>query len=78
MRVTIAFDEELLARAKAEAARLRQTLSEYVADAVAARMHGDLDRQPPAVPVFTRGRLRPGVDATTNRGLLEAMGDDRG
>lgn len=80
MRTTITLSDELLENAKIEAGKRRQTLSDYISDAVAARIAGAAQTSrtaPPAVPVFTRGRLRPGVDATTNRGLLEAMEDGR-
>lgn len=75
MRTTITIDDEVLARAKDRAAERRQTLGEFVQDAVALKL-ATLDTAPrPRVdpPVFTRGRFRAGIDVTTNRGLFDAL-----
>lgn len=75
MRTTLAIDDHLLAAAKREARRRGLTLGRLVEEALrrelsAPRRAGTV----PPVPVFRGGTgLRPGVDASSTRALLEAL-----
>ena len=73
MRTTIALDPELLAEAKARAARRGTTLSEVVADALRASFQrvpqgGELL---PELPVFQGDGLQPGVDLDDSGSLWD-------
>ena len=75
MRTTLAINDHLLRTAKREARRCGLTLGELVEAAlrreIAARQAAG---ERPAVPVLRgRGGLRPGVDATSNRALLDLI-----
>lgn len=80
MKTTLDIDDHLLADAKAHAARQRTTLTRLVEEG----LHLRLQRRSvaaratkPQLPVFKgRGGLRPGVDPTSNKALLEAADDD--
>ncbi len=73
MRTTISIDEHLLAEARERARRRRQTLGQYIEDAL-RREFGRVSAQAPPVPVFSGGRgPRPGVDLTSNRALQEVL-----
>lgn len=79
MKTTLDLDDELLARAKAHAARERTTLTRLVEEGLGLRMRRRSRTESPAkpLPVFRgRGGLRPGIDAASNRSLFEAAGDD--
>ncbi len=77
MRTTIAIDDHLLAQAKARAAERRITLGRYVEEALALRLVSPEDRPRRAVPVFRGGTgPAPGVDATSNRSMLDAIDED--
>lgn len=75
MRTTVAIEDELLDRAKDLARNRGTTLGELIEEA----LRGELGRPsgadtPPEVPVFEGGQgLRPGVDALSNRALLEVL-----
>ncbi len=79
MRTTVNVDDRLLASAKQRAGTLGLTLGELVERA----LRDELAREArpaagPPVPVFAGGKgLRPGVDATSTRALLEALDEDR-
>lgn len=75
MRTTISIDDRLLEEAKHRASESRQTLGQFVEDAVRRRL-AEQDSRPPApeIPVFSRGKgLRPGVDASSNAALLDLL-----
>lgn len=75
MRTTISIDDRLLEEAKHRASQSRQTLGQFVEDAVLRRL-AEHDGRPPAreIPVFSRGKgLRPGVDANSNAALLDLL-----
>ena len=76
MRTTISLDERVLAKAKERAHARRVTLGEYIEQAVRRDLLAE-DKCPvevPTFPIFTRGTgVAPGVDATTNRGLYDAL-----
>lgn len=75
MRTTLAIDDVLLAVAKRRAAEQGLTLGHFVERAV----RHELARQDPTgprpeVPVHHGvGGVRPGVDVTSNRSVLEAL-----
>lgn len=76
MRTTVAIADELLASAKSEARRRGLTLGQYVEAALRSQLAGRTEGTPPVVPVLRGGSgLRPGVDASSYRTLLEAMED---
>ncbi|MBN1947538.1 MAG: hypothetical protein JW797_17840 [Bradymonadales bacterium] len=64
MRTTISIEDELLQRAKIEAARASLSLSQFVENALREVLEGRdrlSDRERPSLPTV-RGRLRPGID----------------
>lgn len=75
MRTTVAIADQLLRTAKREA-RLRGL---SLGGLIEAALRRELSRRAevragPAVPVFREGRgVRPGIDITSNRALLEAL-----
>jgi len=74
MRTTIAIDDDLLAEAKALAARRRTTLSEVIAEGLrlSLSVSNGCDDELEPVPVYQgRGGPRPGVDLSNNAALLE-------
>lgn len=77
MRTTLAIDDSLLGLAKRRARARGLTLGQYVEEALRqALARGPVTGPRPEVPVFSGGTgLRPGVDATSNRSLLESMDD---
>jgi hypothetical protein len=75
VKATIDIRGELLAQARAQAARERTTLGAMVEEGLVLRLRsitprgGDLN----ALPVSPRrGGLRPGIDGSRNRSLLDA------
>ncbi|MGI8627929.1 MAG: CopG family transcriptional regulator [Geodermatophilaceae bacterium] len=76
MRTTVAIADELLASAKSEARQLGMTLGEYIEEALRSQLAVRTQGTPPVVPVLRGGSgLRPGVDASSYRTLLEAVED---
>jgi len=75
MRTTIRIDDALLVEAKTRAVRSGRTLNEVVEAALrqafAARDPAGAGRA--ALPVFSQGRLRPGVDLDDTASLLDVM-----
>lgn len=74
MRTTITIDDDLLVEAKTRAATTGRTLNEVVEDALRqafARRTATAGR--PVLPVFTGGRLAPGVDLDDSAALLDLM-----
>lgn len=81
MRTTLAVDDHLLVAAKRRARERGQTLGQLVEDALRRELSTPTAPAPApaAVPVFRGGGgLRPGVDATSNRALREALDADVG
>lgn len=80
MKTTLNLNDQLLADAKALAARQRTTLTRLIEEGLQLRLRaqsnlGSLD--PVRLPVFNgRGGLLQGVDPTSNQALLRALGDD--
>lgn len=75
MRTTVDLPKELLAEAKARAAREGRTLSEVVADAVRGSFARSAarEREPVALPTFKGNGLQPGVDLDDSAALLDLM-----
>lgn len=75
MRTTVSIDDQLLELAKLRAHERHQTLGEFVESAIQHYLGSETKRrEAQAVPVFRRGTgLVPGVDASSNRGLLDAL-----
>lgn len=82
MRTTISLDDELLRRAKLEAADRGTTLSGVIADA----LRSDLERVQPhqrcepfaMVTFFGEGGSHPDVDINDNRALRDLLDEDGG
>lgn len=69
-------DDRLLAAAKASARQAGQTLGEYVEESLRLRLAAKQSTARPRLPVFDQGTgLRPGVDASSNRSLYDALDD---
>lgn len=80
MRTTVNIDENLLAEAKAVAARTRRTLGDVVDDALRAVL---VDRAAPrqrarvVLPTDGGSGLQPGVDLEDKEAMAELLGDNR-
>jgi Arc/MetJ family transcription regulator len=81
MRTTIKIDDELLAEAKARAASSGRTLNSVVEDALRqalARRPSKHRTRRLELPMFSGGRLLPGIDLDDSAALLDVMeGFDR-
>lgn len=79
MRTTIRIDDHLLRSAKRRARRRGLTLGQLVEEALRKEMaRRELDETGPAIPVFRGGGgVRPGIDVSSTRALLEALDEDR-
>ena len=75
MRTTVDLPDDLLAEAKARAAREGRSLSELVADAVRSSFQrtAAADRELVELPTFGEGGLQPGVDLDDSAALLDLM-----
>lgn len=78
MRTTVRLDDDLLAEAKALAARTGRTLTQVIEDS----LRESLSRAPAGksrrvkLPVVRGGRLRPGVNLDSMSELLDIMEND--
>ncbi|MFP3899590.1 MAG: CopG family transcriptional regulator [Acidimicrobiia bacterium] len=78
MRTTVAVDDNLLAAAKQRAHERGVSLGTVIEDALRATLMRAPQRERPAIPVFREGTgVRPGIDVTSTRALLEALDADR-
>lgn len=77
MRTTIRLEDQLLAEAKALAARTGRTLTQVIQDALqqALAPPGDRTARPLKLPTFDGRGVRPGVDLDDYGGLLDLMED---
>jgi hypothetical protein len=75
MRTTVRLDQELLAQAKALAARTHRTLNELIEQALRARIEVERSAQRPAgsIPTFSGRGPRPGIDINDTSTLLDQM-----
>lgn len=75
MRTTVSIDDQLLRAAKRRARQAGLTLGRFIE----AALRRELARSPsaegrPEIPTFRAGTgLRPGIEATSTRALLEAL-----
>ena len=80
MKTTLDLNDQLLADAKALAAQQRTSLTRLIEEGLQLRlraMAAGPARVRARLPVFKgRGGLVMGVDARSNKALLEALGDD--
>jgi hypothetical protein len=74
VRTTVTIDDRLLALAKERARAERRTLGQVVEDALQHHLMREQVVATSELPVFAQGTgIRPGVNAGTNRGLLDAL-----
>ena len=83
MKTTLNIDDQLLADAKVLAAQQRTTLTRLIEEGLQwrlqaqARAANSQSRRQPRLPVLKgRGGLVGGVQPTSNKALLAALGDD--
>jgi hypothetical protein len=81
MKTTLDLDDDLLARAKAQAARERTSLTALIEEGLRLRLRsrrrGPGKPAPLRLSVFHgRGGLASGIDPRSNRSLAEAADDD--
>ena len=78
MRTTVRLDDELLAQAKALAARTGRTLTRVIEDSLreALARRSNVDRGRVELPVVRGGMLRPGVNLDSMSDLLDIMESD--
>jgi len=81
MKTTLDLDDELLARAKAQAAREQASLTSLIEEGLRLRLRsrrrGPVRPGPSRLAVFQgRGGLAGGVDPLSNRSLTDAADDD--
>jgi hypothetical protein len=77
MKTTLDIQDNLLANAKAAAAVQRTTLTRLIEEGLSMRLAAMEKKQPPrraTLPVMSgKGGMRPGIDPTSNRSMLDAM-----
>ena len=75
VKATVDIADELLVRARAQAARERTTLAAVVEEGLVLRLRSTAPRGGTMNPLpvsSRRGGLRPGIDGSCNRSLLDA------
>lgn len=79
MRTTMSIDDHVLASAKRRASERGLTLGQLVEQALRRELSREEDSAAaPPVPVFREGSgVRPEVDVTSTRALLEALDEGR-
>ncbi len=78
MKTTLNLNDQLLADAKALAAQQRTSLTRLIEEGLQLRLRAQkATTKPPRMPVYRgRGGLVPGLDALSNKALLEAAEHD--
>jgi len=80
MKTTLDLNDQLLADAKALAARQRTSLTRVIEEGLQLRLRTQAAASTPRrvrLPVFKgRGGLVAGVDPSSNQAMLAALGDD--
>ena len=79
MKTTLNLNDELLARAKAQAARQRTSLTRLIEEGLQTRLREaeQSGKTPVELPVYHgKGGLAPGLDGVSNKDLLGAADDD--
>ncbi|MGH9111707.1 MAG: CopG family transcriptional regulator [Acidimicrobiales bacterium] len=78
MRTTVAIDDHVLAAAKRRARQQGVTLGRLMEDALRSALARGRESDRPRIPVFRGGNgVRPGIDVTSNRAMLEALDEDQ-
>lgn len=76
MKTTLDIRDDLLAQAKAQAARERTTLTRMIEEGLMLRLRSPRPQpvaELPPLPVSKRtGGVHPGIDVSSNRSLLDA------
>ncbi len=76
MRITVAIDDSLLATARERAAVQGVSLGHVIEDGLRVLLGRGAGDNRPEIPIIDgRGGVRPGVDMTSNRALLELLDD---
>lgn len=77
MKTTLDIQDNLLATAKAAAAVQRTTLTRLIEEGLSMRLAAIKNKHSPrrvTLPVMTgKGGMRPDIDPTSNRSMLDAM-----
>jgi hypothetical protein len=77
MRTTIRIDDEVYRRVKQVADRSDRTIGQVIEDAIQLAFRPtDHEVSIAALPVYGGSGVLPGVDATSNRSIAEAMDQD--
>ncbi len=78
VKTTLNLNDALLADAKALAAQQRTSLTRVIEEGLQLRLRAKkATTRPPRLPVYRgRGGLAPGLDALSNKALLEAAEHD--
>ena len=79
MKTTLNLNDDLLTRAKMQAARQRTTLTRLIEEGLQLRLReaGQPGKEPAELPVHHgRGGLAPGLSGLSNKALLSAADDD--
>jgi hypothetical protein len=80
VKTTLDLDDALLKKAKAYAAANDVSLTLLIEEGLRLRLRRQAathSSTPPRLPVYKGGSgLAPGIDATSNRAMFEAAGDD--
>jgi hypothetical protein len=79
MKTTLDLDDDLLVKAKAQAAVERTSLTRLIEEGLALRLRRSVRKAAalPRLPVYRgKGGLVPGVNPLSNRALLDAADDD--
>lgn len=80
MKTTLDLNDQLIAEAKALAARQRTSLTRLIEEGLQWRLRAQATAGPrtkPFLPIYPGGGgLVAGVDPLSNRSLLDALGDD--
>ena len=83
MKTTLNLDDLLLQRAKALAAKHKTSLTRLIEEGLQLRLRTAtmgakaMRVAAPKIPVFKgKGGMRPGIDPTSNKSMLDAAGDD--
>lgn len=81
MKTTLDIQDDLLAKAKAQAAHERRSLTALIEDGLRLRLRkpqrGPAASKAPSLPIHRgKGGLLPGIDPTSNRSLFDAADDD--
>jgi hypothetical protein len=81
MKTTLDIDDALLAKAKAQSAREKKSLTCLIEEGLRLRLRKQdpqrAKQRPRKLPIYKgHGGVAPGIDPTCNRAMLEAAGDE--